>query len=125
VVFTDWVPNQELPRRIAEADVCLGIFGTTDKARRVVPNKVYEALAMAKPVITGDSPAAREVLVGGENALLCEMGNARALAQAILLLKRDRALRERIAQGGYASFRQKFSPKAIGAMVKGYLDELC
>jgi len=125
VVFTDWVPNQELPRRIAEADVCLGIFGTTDKARRVVPNKVYEALAMAKPVITGDSPAAREALVDGENALLCEMGNAQALAQAILLLKRDRALREKIAQGGYASFLQRFSPKAIGATVRGYLDELC
>jgi len=79
---------------------------------------------MAKPVITGDSPAAREALVDGENALLCEMGNAQALAQAILLLKRDRALREKIAQAGYASFLQRFSPKAIGATVKNYLTEM-
>jgi len=121
-----WLKAEALASEyIQTADVCLGIFGDTPKARRVVPLKVFAAFAMGKPVITGDSPAAREALVDGEDALLCEMGNAQALAQAILLLKRDRVLRERIAQGGYASFLQKFSPKAIGAMVRGYLDELC
>jgi len=114
----EWLDPPALARRIAEADVCLGIFGTSKKAKLVIPTKVYVALAMGKPVITGDSPAAREFLVNGENALLCEMGNPQALARAVLLLKRDAQLRRKLAEQGYRCFREKFSPKAIGAEVK-------
>ena len=120
-----WLPPETLiAERILPADVCLGIFGDTPQARRVVPSKVFVALAMGKPVITGDSPAAREVLAHKENALLCEMANPQALAQSILLLKCDRALRERIAKRGHEMFRERFSPKAIGATVKAYLTEV-
>jgi len=120
-----WLPTEVLiAEHILPADVCLGIFGDTPQARRVVPNKVFVALAMGKPVITGDSPAAREVLAHKENALLCKMADPQALAQAILLLKRNRALRERIAGGGREAFRERFSPKAVGATVKAYLTEI-
>lgn len=120
-----WLPPQALiAEHILPADVCLGIFGDTSQARRVVPSKVFVALAMGKPVITGDSPAAREVLANGQNVLLCEMGNPEALAQVILLLKRDRSLRERIAEEGYKAFQGRFSTKAIGATVKACLAEV-
>ena len=83
-----------------------------------------ELMAMGKPVVTGDSPAAREVLIHGEDAILCEMANPQALAQAILLLKRNRPLREKLAREGYLSFQNKFSSQVIGATVKSYLDEV-
>ncbi len=59
VRFVDWVPYVDLPATIAAADVCLGIFGTGDKAARVVPNKAYQAIAAGRPLITADTPAAR------------------------------------------------------------------
>ena len=37
-----WVLAADLPALVAEHDVVLGIFGTTPKAARVVPNKVYQ-----------------------------------------------------------------------------------
>jgi glycosyltransferase involved in cell wall biosynthesis len=117
-------PEDLIARHIIPADVCLGVFGDSPKARRVVPIKVFVALAMSKPVITGDSPAAREMLIHGTDAILCDMADPRALAQAILLLKRDRPLREKIAKQGHASFRSKFSSRVIGATVEEHLAEV-
>ncbi|MFQ6056419.1 MAG: glycosyltransferase, partial [Methanosarcinales archaeon] len=61
VNFLGWIVYEKLPFFIANADVGLGIFGNTEKAKMVVPNKAYEILAMKKALITGDSPASREV----------------------------------------------------------------
>lgn len=63
VAFTDWLEKPELISRIARAEVCLGSFGTTPQSLMTVQNKIYEGMAMAKAVITGDSPAVRQVLL--------------------------------------------------------------
>lgn len=107
------VPYERLPDFVAEADLCLGIFGDTPKARRVIPNKVYESLAMGKPAITGDSVAMREVLVHGETCYLCRMGDAESLANSIRFLKENYDIRKRIADKGYQCFRERFTPKSI------------
>ena len=113
----DWLSPEELREEIIEADVCLGVFGNTDKAKRVIPNKVYESLAMGKPVITGDTPAAQELLRHGETALLCEVASPQALADAILLLGKDPELRARIGRNGLALFRARCRPRLIGQEV--------
>ena len=121
IIFIDWVEYQDLPKHIAEASLCLGIFGKTAKAKRVIPNKAFQALAMKKPVITGDSPAAREALINEENALLCRMGDAEAIARSILLLKKNRKLRERISDNGYKLYQREFTSSVIGKKVKNCL----
>lgn len=57
IVRKDWVPYDMLPDAIAQADICLGIFGSSQKAASVVPNKVYQCLAAGRTVITRQSPA--------------------------------------------------------------------
>lgn len=104
VRFIEWVAHAELVAMIAKADLCLGIFGRTKKAARVIPYKVYEALAMQKPVITGDSKAARELLQNEVHVLLSPMGDADALARKIRLLRDQPELRKQIAQEGHRRF---------------------
>jgi len=120
---TQWVPYEQLPNYIAKADVCLGIFGGTPLAMRVVPNKAYEALAMQKPLLTGSSPGVKEVLTSTENCILCEMANPEALAQSILLLRNDAKLRKKIARNGYVLYKKKFTPIAIGKELKANLED--
>ena len=113
VSFIDWVNYRDLPNHIQKADICLGIFGTTHKAQRGVPIKVYESLAMKKPVITGNSPAAREVFKHKIDSILCEMGNSKALAESILLLKENKKLRKDIAEAGFKLYQDLFSSRRI------------
>ena len=64
ITFLERVPYVEVPRVIRTADIVLGVFGTTEKASRVIGNKVYEAMACCRPVInefcTGYPPEAKD-----------------------------------------------------------------
>jgi len=119
--FFKSVPYEELAKYIAKADICLGIFGDTQKAQRVIPNKVYEAIAMKKPVITADTPAARELFIDRENILFCKTADPKDLADKILELKNNKDLQEKIAKGGYEVFKKYATPKII---IKNLLEEL-
>ncbi|GAA4143004.1 glycosyltransferase [Leifsonia shinshuensis] len=59
--FVDPVPEEELAHHIRDADVVLGIFGDSEKARSVIANKVWQGLASGKMVITRASPALAEI----------------------------------------------------------------
>src|ERR1700733_7195051 len=64
VRWVDWVPAADLPALVASHHVCLGIFGTGDKARRVVPNKVFQGAAAGCAIVTSDTPPQRRALRG-------------------------------------------------------------
>ncbi len=82
-----WVPANELPALVARHDVCLGIFGTTDKAFTVVPTKVYQGAAAGCAIVTGDTPPQRRAL--GEAAVFVPAGDPVALAEALRALAAD------------------------------------
>lgn len=86
-----WVPYEELARQIYQADVCLGIFNSKGKATRVIPNKVFQILATGKPLITGDTPAIRELLKNEQAVHLIQPDNPELLAKTILHLKNNLA----------------------------------
>lgn len=102
-----------------EADIMLGVFGDTEKTKRVVPNKVYEGMALRKPVITMDTPSVREIF--GDSELFLIDNTPQALADAILTLKHNPTLREKIALAGYERVIRDFSPRALGAELLRFL----
>jgi len=124
VEWLGMVSHDELRRRTLAADVCLGVFGTSEKAGRVVPNKVYDALAAGRPIVTADSPGAREALTDGESALLVPPGSAEALATVLRRLL-DGGERLRLGTAALALYRERFTPEVIGAALAARLEELC
>ncbi|HEY2773513.1 MAG TPA: glycosyltransferase [Candidatus Binatia bacterium] len=115
VRFIDWVAYEDLPSRIAAADIVLGIFGSSQKAAMVIPNKVYEAAAVGAAIVTADTEAIREVFEGGREVVLCR-ADGLALADAIESLAepvRGEALREELAKASRARMLQSFSTEAL------------
>lgn len=113
VIFAGKVLYDEVPRFIASSDICLGIFGDTEKAQRVIPNKVYEYAAMAKPIITSGTPAIREVFVENEHAVFVNAGDSAGLATKIKRLMDDSALRSSIAKNAYTLYKEKCTPEKV------------
>jgi len=111
--FINPVPYEKLKDYLNEADICLGIFGNTEKAQRVIPNKIYEALAAGKPIITAKSLAAEELFKNYKNILFCNSADFKDLAKKILELKNNQLLRKQIAQNGYQLFKEKLTPQKI------------
>lgn len=87
VQFASWVPYEKLASRISEADILLGIFGTTQKASRVIPNKVYQSLACNRPVITMSSSSYSKELcdMNSGGMTFVPAGDPAALAEAAKL----------------------------------------
>ncbi len=114
VEWVEWVDYEELPTELARAGCALGIFGTSGKARSVIPNKAFQALACGVPLVTADTPAARELLRDGESALLVPPGDAEALAATVRRLAAEDSLAERLGSGGLTAYREHASERVLG-----------
>lgn len=123
VEFVGFMSQEWIRGKIAEADVCLGIFGDTKKTLRVIPNKVYECLAMQKPVVTADTSAARE-LFNENDLVMVKVADPESLANSLLRLKNDPELRNRIAINGFNKFKNSASPRVLGGVLKNIINEL-
>lgn len=122
VDWVPWVEYGDLPAEIQAAGCALGIFGTGAKAARVIPNKAFQSLACATPLITADTPAARELLADGRDALLVPPGDPAALAHAIRLLAGDRETRDRIGAAGRHTYEQRADEATLGARWRGVVE---
>ena len=111
VRWLDWVPAAELPALVASHDVCLGIFGTGDKALRVVPNKVFQGAAAECAIVTSDTAPQRRALAGA--GVLVPPGDPDALAAALLRLAGDRGELARLRLQARKLAERQFIPERI------------
>jgi glycosyltransferase involved in cell wall biosynthesis len=73
-----------------------------------------EAMAAGTAVIASDLPAVREYVADGETGLLSAPGSPQALAERIIALIRDPALREMLGHRGRARVAEAFGAEQIG-----------
>ena len=117
--WIDWCNYRDLHRHIGRADVTLGIFGQSEKAASVIPNKVFQLILSGKPVVTRDSPAMRELLTGEESGIaLVPPGDPQALLAAI------RRLAAEPVHTDHAAIAARFSIDALGKNWRAMFEEV-
>lgn len=98
---------------IKSSHLCLGIFGHSAKASRVVPNKVLESLAATKILITGKNNALARYFHDNEDVIFCEMANAKDLADKISYVFKNYQQLQYIGKNGQGKVKKYFSVKIL------------
>ena len=119
-----WIEYQDLPVAIRAAGCALGVFGSSAKASRVIPNKAFQALACGTPLVTADTPAARELLTDGVDSVLVPAGDPEALAASLRELAADPARRREIGDAGRATYEARASEAILGQTWRSLFEEL-
>jgi glycosyltransferase involved in cell wall biosynthesis len=114
VHFVDRMPRAELLTLLRASDAVVVPLRRNDLFKGAIPSKIFEALALAKPLLLGVEGEAKELFIEqGRAGLAFEPENAEALAGAVLQYADDSALREQHGANGARYVRAHFDRNAI------------
>ncbi|MGQ9504972.1 MAG: glycosyltransferase family 4 protein [Thermogutta sp.] len=125
IVFTGRLPKEEMPRVLASADCCLVHLKKTELFETVIPSKIFEMMAMGKPIIMGVGGEALKIVEEAGAGLAMEPESAESLLKSINTLQRSelalggntRAVRDYLAE--------RFSRDALAKKMEAVLKSLC
>lgn len=86
VIFTGLIKHQDISKYINLMDIC--IIPHSNEYRS--PIKLFEYMAMAKPVIAPDLEPIRAVIADGENGLLFQQGDVADFSSAVISIVSDK-----------------------------------
>lgn len=114
---------KKLAQKVAQADISVGHLGPTQKARILLTNKMFHALASRVALIAGDNEASRELLQNKKTALFVRMYDEQDLSRKILALAKNSHFRKTLAANGYKLHQQQFTNRKIGRLLKQVMIE--
>jgi glycosyltransferase involved in cell wall biosynthesis len=114
VYFFDAVSKLQMPQIVQASDVSIIPLRKLDLFLGAIPSKIFENLAMEKPVILAVDGEARELFVNqGKCALYSEPENAEDLAKNVLLLANNKDLRKQLGDRGRIYVEESFNRNTI------------
>ena len=126
--FRASLPKTEMPAVIAAADACIAILKPVEMYKTTYPNKVFDYMACAKPVVLAIDGVIREVLEAARCGLFCKPGDPQKMSEAILKLYRDPSAARDMGLNGRRYLELHFDRaqiagefiKAVEDLVDGY-----
>ena len=113
VVFLPPVPKSKMPESLAGADACIAILKPLDAYKTTYPNKVFDYMAAARPVVLAVDGVIREVVESAGCGIFVPPGDSSKLAEAIAFLADDRVRSHEMGLAGRRYLEQKFNRTAI------------
>jgi glycosyltransferase involved in cell wall biosynthesis len=114
VIFVDGVSKKEMPEIVAASDVSVIPLKKMDLFLGAIPSKIFENLAMQKPILLGVDGEARELFIEqGNCGLYFEPENHKALAEAAIQISTDTQLRKQLGENGRKYVSEKFNRDTI------------
>ena len=125
VYFFDAVSKTQMPSIIQASDVSIIPLRKLELFLGAIPSKIFENLAMEKPVILAVDGEARELFVNqGKCALYSEPEDVEDLVKNVLLLANDASLRKQLGEKGRVYVELSFNRNIIAQNFYQILNKL-
>ena len=121
VIFVDSVPKDTIVDYIRASNVCTAVLKKVDIFKTVYPNKVFDYMSAARPVIVAIDGAARKLIEDAGAGIYVEPENAEEFANAVLKLKDKPRLCNEYGENGLNFVKQKFARDILASR---YMDIL-
>jgi glycosyltransferase involved in cell wall biosynthesis len=121
--FLGLMPKTEVARWVAASSCMLISFLPVSVLDTVSPNKLFDAFAAGVPVVQTTQGWIKELLDREECGFTVPAGNAEAMADAILRLTRDTALRERMGRNAKRVAEEQFDRDMLAKEMRDVLHE--
>lgn len=100
LVMLPQLPKERMPEVLAASDACLVHLRKADLFKSVIPSKIFEAMAMERPIIHGVEGESKGIIEEGNCGLFFEPENGGELANIALQLSTDCRLGETLGRNG-------------------------
>jgi colanic acid biosynthesis glycosyl transferase WcaI len=124
VRFLDQQPREKIPTYISASDACLVLLKRNELFKTVLPTKMLEFMSCARPVILGVDGHARTVMERANAGIFIQPEDPVALAEAVMRLAADPALRESLGRNGRQHVLQYFSRQHTARVYLDLLQDL-
>lgn len=123
VEITGEIGHEKVLALTEESDVCVFPFPRKKGTEYIYPIKVFEYLAMGKPVVATNLKGVAQIIKHEENGLLVEPDNPEEMAKAILRIYEDKELREKLERNARKSIL-KYDWEIINNKIDNALNKL-
>jgi len=108
VIFTGWIPNENIDSLINVADVCLIPHYVTEHIDTTLPNKIFDYMAQKKPVLVTQSKSLSEIVRSENCGLIYTDSSPESLADSVFKLL-GKKYRTELGHNGWVAVYKKYN----------------
>ncbi|PIP15410.1 MAG: hypothetical protein COX46_05935 [bacterium (Candidatus Ratteibacteria) CG23_combo_of_CG06-09_8_20_14_all_48_7] len=124
IVFVPWQPLERLGSYIKMSSVCLVPLEGSVQSNACSPHKLFQYMAMGKPVLASDTPSLQRIIADTKCGLVFRAGDAKDLAEKIKLLYEKPDLREELGANGKEAVLTRYNFREEGKKLVNLYERL-
>jgi len=117
-------PYEEMPRILSTADIVIVPFPNNEISHAASPLKLFEGMAMEKPIIASRVSGIEEIISDGENGLLADPENINEWIEKVEILVNSENLSARIGKNARKTVEEKFDWSILALQYENVLKEV-
>ena len=109
VIMLQQQPKERMPEFLAASNACMVLLKKSDLFKTVIPSKIFEAMAMERPIILGVDGESRKIIEDSGCGVFIEPENAEQLRDTIEKMSMNNAWTKSLGKAGFHFVRKHFS----------------
>ena len=124
VKFFDPIPKSEISGYLQAADVCIAILKPIELYKTTYPNKVFDYMAVGKPILLAIDGVIRDVVESAKCGLFCQPGDSHAFVNSVIRMFNERDQMEKMGSRGKKYLEQNFDRKIIAKQFTDMIEQI-